>query len=184
MNTSGAGTMNDGENWFTRARTEATKDISRSDRFVGILIGTISVLLLSYYIAHDLQSTGFLTAGFKTAERILLYGSLVFWIISSSLDAIFNKRFLSRIIDTFGGVLIVCIGFAWLFFVFPFEMKYFADLLPESLRFLVQWISNDVAKVLLGVGFITHLGAAIYCPLGYRFIVWKRSKKSINDQST
>ena len=126
--------------------------------------------------AHDLQSTGFLTLGFRTAERFLLYGSLVFWIITSSLDAIFNKRFLSRIIDTFGGVLFVCIGFAWFFIVFPFEMTYFADLLPESLRFLVRWISNDVAKVLLGVGFVIHLGATIYCPIGYKFIVWKRKR--------
>lgn len=169
--------MKTGENWYTRAKAEASKDISRSDSVVGVAIGTFSILMLSYFIAHDLQSTGFLTLGFKTAERFLLYGSLVFWIITSSLDAIFNKRFLSRLIDTFGGVFFVCFGFAWFFIVFPFEMTYFADLLPESLRFLVRWISNDVAKVLLGVGFIIHLGAAIYCPVGYKFIVWKRSEK-------
>ncbi|UCD09973.1 MAG: hypothetical protein JSU79_04855 [Dehalococcoidales bacterium] len=153
-----------------RAKTEAAKDISRSDHFVGLSIGVFSILMLSYYIAHDLQSTGFFTPEFRTVERFLLYGSLVFWIITSSLDAIFNRRFLSRLIDTFGGVLFVCIGFAWLFIVFPFEMTYFADLLPESLRFLVQWISNDVAKVILGLGFIIHFVAAIYCPFGYKFV--------------
>ena len=163
--------------WYTRAKTEAAKDISRSDRVVGIVIGAFSIQMLSYYIAHDVQSTGFFTSEFRTAERIFLYGSLVFWIISSSLDALFNRRFLSRLIDTFGGVLFVCIGFAWLFFIFPFELTYFADLLPDSLRFLAQWISNDVATVLLGVGFIIHLIAAFYCPVGYRFLVWKLSEK-------
>ena len=63
--------------------------------------------------------------------------------------------------------------------VFPFEFAYFADVLPESLRFLVQWISNDIARVLMVLGIIVHLGAAVYSPIAYKFVGKKRSKREI-----
>jgi hypothetical protein len=50
-------------------------------------------------------------------------------------------------------------------------------LLPESLRFLVQWISNDIARVLMVLGIIVYLGAAVYCPIAYGFIGKKRSAR-------
>jgi hypothetical protein len=46
--------------------------------------------------------------------------------------------------------------------VFPFDFAYSADALPDSLRFLVQWISNDVARVLMVLSFVVHLSLAVY----------------------
>ena len=169
-----------GETWFSRGKREAEKDIPRADHVTGILLFIVSSFFLSYYITHQVRSTGFFTSSFETAEMILLYGSLVFWIMTSSLDSIFNRRLLSRLLDSCGGLIFSGISFAWLFFTFPFEFAYFTSVLPESLRFLLEWISNNVARILLGVGFLIHLVAAIYSPIAYKFIVIRHPRLKRN----
>jgi hypothetical protein len=61
--------------------------------------------------------------------------------------------------------------------VFPFEFAHFADVSPDSLRFLVGWISNDIARVLMVLAIIVYLGAAVYCPIAYKFVGKKQSKR-------
>ena len=100
----------------------------------------------------------------------MLYGSLVFLIVTAGLEGVLGQRLLSRLFDTFGGIIFAAVATAWLFVVFPFEFAYFADVLPDSLRFLVQWISNDIARVLMVLAIIVYLGAAIYCPIGYNLL--------------
>jgi hypothetical protein len=74
------------------------------------------------------------------------------------------------------------ITITWLLVVFPFEFAYFADVLPEPVRFLVMWISNDIARVIMVLLVIAHLAAAIYSPFAYKFVDKKRFKrKKISD---
>jgi len=166
------------ENWFSRGKAEADKGIPNSERIAGIgffFVG--SVLMVLYFVAHQMWSTGFFTATFGTLEMLMLYGSLIFMIVSAGLEGVFGQRLLSRLFDVFGGLIFVTVGIAWLFVVFPFEFAYFADVLPDFLRFLVQWISNDIARVLMVLGIIVTLFAAVYCPIAYGFIGKKRSKR-------
>ena len=172
--------MNDPErigNWFLRAKKEAEKDIPFNDRVTGIVLVIVSILFMLYFVAHQLWSTGFFTSSFSPLEVFFLYGSLIFWIITCSLDGIFSQRFLSRLLDAFGGVIFVTIGLVWLLMVFPFEFTFFANVLPEFLRFLVQWISNDIARGIMIVGIIVLVIAAIYCPIGYKFVNIERFKR-------
>jgi hypothetical protein len=165
------------ENWFSRGKAEADKGIPYGERVTGIIIVVVTALIMLYFIAHQIWSTGFFTAKFDTFEMIMLYGSLLFMIVSSSLEGIFGQRLLSRIWDAFGGLIFATIGIIWLLLIFPFEFTYFADVLPSFLRFLLQWISNDVARVLMVLLFIVTLGAAIYTPIAYKFVRLKRSKR-------
>ena len=107
---------------------------------------------------------------------VMLYGSLVAWIITGSLDGIFGQRLLSRLFDVFGGIIFIAISFFWLLVVFPFEFSYFADVLPVFLRFLVQWISNDIARGVMMLGTIVLAVAAAYSPIAYKFVRITRSK--------
>ena len=118
-------------------------------------------LILVYLIAHQMFSTGFFLVTFGMLEMILLYGSLIFWIVTCTV-LLFELKDLSRNIDSFGGLFFAAVGFFWLFLVFPFDFAYFADVLPDSLRFLVLWIFNDIARVLLVLGFIVHLFLAVF----------------------
>jgi len=129
-----------------------------------------------YLAAHQIWSTGFFTAKFGTIEMIMLYGSWISLSISSGLEGILGKRLLSRLFDTFGGIMYIAVATAWLLVVFPFDFTYFANVLPDFLRFLVQWISNDIARIILVLYTIAMVIAAIYSPIAYKFIRVKRSK--------
>jgi len=149
--------------WLSELVEEELEDydkLSVSDRVLSVGVIMFFPLILFYFVAHQTLSTGFFTATFGTLEMILLYGSLIFWIVTCTV-LLLELKDLSRDIDSFGGLLFAAVGFAWLSIVFPFNFTYFADVLPESLRFLVLWIPNGLARVLLVIGFILHLFLAI-----------------------
>jgi hypothetical protein len=58
--------------------------------------------------------------------------------------------------------------------VFPFDFTHFADVLPSFLSFSVQWVSNDIARMLMVLYTIVMGIAAIYAPISYKFIRIKR----------
>ena len=158
------------ESWFARAKSEANKGVSNGDRFTGIVLVVVSVLLILYFVAHQIGSTGFFTPKFGTLEMFMLYGSLAAWITTGSLDGIFGQRLLSRLFDSFGGIIFIAVANAWLLVVFPFEFTYFADVLPVFLRFLLQWISNDIARVIILLFTVAMGIAAVYSPIAYKFV--------------
>ena len=174
--------MNKIENWFSRAKAEADKGIPSGERGFGIALVVINILMILYFTTHQMQSTGFFTESFGPLEIFFLYGYSVFWIISAGLEGVLGRRLLSRLFDVFGGVLFAGICIIWLLVVFPFELAYFADILPNSLKFLLQWISNDIARIIMMLGIIVHLGAAIYCPIAYGFIEKERFKVKKNSE--
>ena len=108
-----------------------------------------------------MMSTGFFTAAFGTFEMVLLYGAMLAWIVTSIL-MLAGRKILSRDIDAFGGFFFAAVGIAWVLVVFPFEFALFADVLPEFLRFLMQWITDDVARVLMVLSIIVNLGVGVY----------------------
>ncbi len=165
------------ESWYSKGKAEAEKGIPRNERVVGIAIVVVSLLIVVFFVAHQIQSTGFFTAAFGTLEMILLYGLLILGIISAGLEGVFGRRLLSRLFDAFGGLILGAVCTIWLLVVFPFEFAYFADVLPDSLRFLLKWISNDVARVVMVLGIIVYLGAAVYVPFAYKFASVKRFKR-------
>ncbi len=65
---------------------------------------------------------------------IMLYGSWVAWIITAGLEGVLGQRLLSRLFDTFGGIIFMAVATVWLLVVFPFEFVYFAEVLPDFLR--------------------------------------------------
>ena len=169
--------MKANESWFSRGKAEAEKGIPFSERIVGISIVVFSVLIVLYFVAHQTGATGFFTPTFGKLEMLMLYGLLILGIISAGLEGVFGQRLYSRIFDVFGGLILAAIALTWLLVVFPFDFAYFADVSPDSLSFLVQWISNDIARVLMALAIIVYLAAAVYCPIAYGFVGKKQSNR-------
>jgi hypothetical protein len=163
--------------WFARrVEAEAEKDVIPYSERVGNIVGVvISVLVVLYFVAHQTWSTGFCTSKFVTVEMGLFYGSLVFGIVSTALRGLFGRKNLARLFDVFG-LIFATVAIAWLFAVFPFNFAYFADVLPDFLRFLVQWISNDIARALMVLGIIVTLVMAVYSAIFYVFVRKELSK--------
>jgi len=152
------------DSWFSKRVEGQLKELANESRDVScaaMVFVLIFTLILLYFTAHQTWSTGFFTTKFSTLEMIMLYGSLVEWIVVGALE-VFGRKNLSRDIDAFGGIIFVTIGGIWLFVVFPFEFAYFGDVLPDFLRFLLQWISNDIARVVLVLWIIVNGVAAVY----------------------
>jgi hypothetical protein len=150
------------KDWFSGLVEDELEDkIANDDRVSSIAIVVLCVFFVFFFVAHQTSSTGFFTATFGTSEMLLLYGSLIFWIVTSAL-MLFGRKDASRNLDSFGGLAFTTVGYAWLFVVFPFEFAHFADVVPDFLRFLVQWISDDIARVLMVLGFIVHLVFAVF----------------------
>lgn len=59
------------------------------------------------------------------------------------------------------------VGSIWLLTVFPFDFSHFGNALPEFLRFLVSWVSNDIAWVLLLIGTVGGITFPIVSGLLY-----------------
>jgi hypothetical protein len=164
------------DNWFSRGKAEADKGIPKNERIAAIgFFFAGSVLMILFLVSHQIWSTGFFTTQFGPIEMIMLYGSWISLVISSGLEGILGQRLLSRLFDTFGGIIFIVVATAWLVIVFPFDFTYFANVLPDFLRFLVQWISNDIALILMALYAIVMGIAAIYSPIAYKFIKIKRT---------
>jgi hypothetical protein len=168
------------KNWFARhAETEANKDIIPSSERFGNIVGFAVILLIGlYFVAHQMESTGFFTSKFDTLTMILFYVSLLFGIVSIVVKVIFGRKNLARPVDVFE-FLFATVATSWLFVVFPFEFTYFADVLPDFLRFLVQWISNDVAGVLMAIGIIVAPIVAFYTAIMYMLVRRELSKPTL-----
>ena len=168
--------MKETQGWFARAKTAAEEALPRNERVFGIAIVLFCILMIIFFITHQMNSTSFFTSEFGALEMLFFYGFWIFWITTAGLDAVISQRLLSRIVDTFGGLIFATISIAILLFLFPFEFTHLANGLPESIRFLVQWISNDIARVIMVLLVIVHLAAAIYSPFAYKFVDKKHFK--------
>ena len=168
------------KNWFARraeAEVKAKKDTLSSSERIGSIVGFVIVfLVMLYFVAHQTRSTGFFSSKFNALEMLLFYGSLLFGGFCTVLGPVrVRHRNLVRLGDMFFNIT-VTIAVIWLFVVFPFEFAYFADVLPDFLRFLLQWISNDIARVPMVLVIIVAPVMAIYYAIMYVFVRRELSK--------
>jgi hypothetical protein len=161
--------MKETETWFSRAKAAAEEILPQNERVFGIAIIVFCILMIIFFITHQMNSTGFFTSKFGALEMLLFYGFWFFWITTASLEAILNQRLLSRIVDTLGGLIFATISIAILLVLFPYDFTHLPEALPESIKFLISWISNDIARIIMVILIIAHLAAAIYSPFAYKF---------------
>ena len=171
------------KNWFARraeAEVKAKKDTMPSSERIGSIVGFVIVfLVVLYFVAHQTGFTGFFSSKFNTLEMLLFYGSLLFGIFCTVLGPVrVRHKNLIRLGDVFFNIT-VTVALIWLFVVFPFDFAHLADVLPSFLRFLVQWVSNDIARVLMVLGSIAAPIMAIYFAILYVFVRRELSKRTL-----
>ena len=174
------GETKDSKNWFVRhVEAEAKKDtMSYSDRVGNVVAVVVIIFVALYFVAHQMWSTGFFNAKFGSLEIFLFYGVLMYQIVPTASRALFGRKNLPRLFEIFGSVL-GTMTLVWLFVVFPFEFAYFADVLPSFLRFLLQWISNDIVRAVMVLGIVAAPVMAIYTAILYFFVRRELSKPSL-----
>lgn len=160
------------------AEEELNDEIAPDDRWASYAIIVVCSVLGLYFLAHQFWSTGFFTEKFGTLEMVMLYGPLVYWIVTSVFILV-DWKHPSRDLDSFGGLFFATLAISWLLVVFPFEFAHFADIMPEFLRFLLGWISNDVARVIIVLDIIIHMIFGVYSFILRVFVYKARASKSV-----
>jgi hypothetical protein len=137
-------------------------DLSVLHRWGELLIATGLLLLAGFFIVHQYTNTGFFTTKFGQIEMALLYGPLLLSFIDAVIQVVTGHRHLARPFEAASG-LFLGVAAVWFLIVFPFDFTHLADVLPEGLRFILAWVTNDIGKIPLliqvFVGPITAIGA-------------------------
>jgi cytochrome bd-type quinol oxidase subunit 2 len=157
--------------WFEKqAEKEAKKDtLKRSDRF-GQAIGIVGcVIVIGFFAYHLITPTGFFTSAFGAFDAALFFGINVFGIFPQIIRLVTSRKTPARPFDIINSMLLFV---ALIYFVakFPFDFSHFADPLPASLEFLLNWVSNGLASALMVLGIIGMLFALPYQTLLYTAI--------------
>jgi hypothetical protein len=154
--------------WFEgRVASAVSKDRLKVSERVGEFVGIIVLMMMTaFFVYHQTLPTGFFTSKFGSAEMLLFYSPAFFGFLTGGARAIVGRRNIVRRIDMVSSSVwtIACYR---LLVVFPFEFEHLADPLPEALRFLLWWVSNDVGRLLLLVGGVGGALGAIYTAVLY-----------------
>ncbi len=169
------------ESWFARrVEEEAKKDIIPLSERLGNIVAFVAFLLfILYFVAHQMWSTGFFTSSFGSIEMFLFYASLLIGLVPVSVRILVGRKNLARLFDIFGYVLFI-IAVVWLYVVFPFDFTHVADVLPTFIRFLLQWVSNDIARGFMVIVMIIVPIVAVYNAVLYMFVRKELSKLKVS----
>jgi hypothetical protein len=142
-------------NWFDEMIDREIKN----DRIVGgALVGEIVAFvfisaLLSFFVAHELNDTGFYTDEFGGLEKFMLFGAGGFAVSLIGLRIIIRRKNLIRPLDA-ASLMFFVAAHAILLAVFPFDFAYVGDAMPRFLAWTVDWISDSMGAILLGLGVV------------------------------
>lgn len=166
--------------WSKSVEKEKDDTMEYSQRVGGTVIFLLGILGMLFFVAHQTWSTGFFTSKFGSLEILFLYGYLIAVMVSGILFGLLGRKHLSRYFDVFGGLFFSIVAITWLLVVFPFEFTYFAEVLPDFLRFFIQWVSNDIARILMVLGILVHLLGQVW--MGALFVGVRKARARENQK--
>lgn len=108
----------------------------------------IMALLASFFAYHQITPTGFFTGQFGPFEMLCLYGPIALSLAAPTARALTGQRNPGRPLEVVTNVCMV-LAALWFLRVFPFDFTHLADALPPALRFTLDWITNDVGRIIL-----------------------------------
>lgn len=109
-----------------------------------IIVGLLA--LAAFFIVHQTSGTGFFNEKFGTLEMILLYAPLLLAIAAAGVQVVTGQHQPARLFEAAGGLLLGAAAL-WFLIVFPFDFTHLADALPQGLRFLLAWVTNDIGRI-------------------------------------
>ena len=140
---------------FSWAEKEARRDYMKPSERGGEIVGIVAIVLVAFFFyAHQAWSTGFFTSSFGITEAFFLYGSILIGTVGPLARFVTGRRNKSRPPELIASVFWIVASAWFLMVVFPFNFAHFADIVPDLLRFLVSWITNDIARLLIAIGMV------------------------------
>ncbi len=140
---------------FGWAEKQALKDNMKPSERGGEIVGVIVIGFIAlFFYAHETEATGFFTSSFGGIEALLLYGAILIGMAGPVARFLTGRRNKSRPPELIASVFWIVASAWFVMVVFPFNFAHFADVMPDFLRVLVSWITNDIARVLIAIGMV------------------------------
>jgi hypothetical protein len=152
-----------GSFWQHEADDDA---LSRKDQ-TGQMVGIFgSVLVLLYFVSLWMGDAGFYTSQFSDVDAVVLFIPILLGIFPAFIRMVFMRQNPSRPFDVLNAALFVLSA---IYFLndFHFDMSHFSYPFPESLRFLVDWIDEGWARIVLVVGIFGGTIGSIWIAITY-----------------
>ena len=152
---------------------EAQRDYIKPSQRGGEMATLIGIILVTFFFyAHQAWSSGFFTPSFGALEQFLFYGSILLGMLGPITRMATGRRNAARPPELMSSILWI-VASIWLLSVFPFNFAHFADVIPDFLRFLVSWVTNDIATILIILG---TLGGVVFIGINALLYVKVRAK--------
>lgn len=120
--------------------------VTMPQRWGEILIAVGLLLLTGFFVVHQSTNTGFFTEKFGPLEMVFLYLPLMLAILDAGIQVLSGHHHPARPFEAASGLLLG-VAALWFLIVFPFDFTHLADALPQGLRFLLAWVTNDIGKI-------------------------------------
>jgi hypothetical protein len=139
---------------------EPITDVVTSGQRIGAILIAIGMLLLGgFFVLHQTTQTGLLSDNFGTLEMLLLYVPILLTVLDFGVQIVTGRHHPARPFEA-ASALLMGLAAIWFLIRFPFDFTHLGDVLPEGLRFLLGWVTNDLAKIPLVIQVIAGpLGA-------------------------
>jgi len=173
------GSMGSLNSWFEKqAEKEAKRDVlKRGDRF-GNLVGMIfTIICIAFFAVHLSSQTGFFTTAFGAVSAFMFFVPAAWGIIPSAIRFVTGKKSPARIPDIFGTILVL-VAIIYFLVNFQFDFTHLADPLPDSLKWIIQWISASFVQLLMQIGAI-----AIAFIIPYQTMIYQNMKCALANQA-
>ncbi|MGD9962579.1 MAG: hypothetical protein AB7S97_01570 [Thermoplasmata archaeon] len=162
--------------WFSeQAQKEASRDILGLGDRVGEAVSiVVSVVMIAFVAIHQTRPTGFFTGDSGGVAAAVIYALLVFGMVAPALRLFLGRRNVVRPFEAANlGVFVA--GGLYLLAAFPFDITRLAQPLPYYMEFLLDWVPESLAKLVLGLAAVV---SAFVCP--YTFLMYLRVKEALS----
>lgn len=156
-------------------------NLSVPERMGEFILAVMMFLLFGFLAYHQAARTGFFTDKFGLWEMLCLYGPLFAGMSPLLVRAWKGQRHIARPFEIISSLLLAG-GSFWLVMVFPFDYTHLADALPFGLRFILTWVTDDIARVVLILQVIIGLVSAMATLWRYISIEHEETEMTFNRQ--
>lgn len=104
--------------------------------------------LFGFFVYHQQVNSGFFTEKFGVLQALCLYVPLILGLFAPAVRAWTGHRNPARPYEI-ATSLLLSLGSLVLLIGFPFSFAHLADTLPEGLRFILAWVTDDIGRILM-----------------------------------
>ncbi len=125
----------------------------------------LMVGLFGFMVYHQQTNSGFFTEKFGALEMACLYVPMALAVSAMLIRVLTGQQQPARPVEILRS-LALGLGSLWLLIVFPFNFAHLTDTLPETLRVVLSWITNDIGRILL-------ILQAVFGPISALVTAWQ-----------